>query len=681
MGSREGGGGAEIRVAPLLIILVAFGLRVWALDTVPPGLTHDESAHLHDALRIWEGDRPIYLTSAYGREPLYDYANAPLVGLVGMEVFTGRLASAWWGTVLVALLYAWVARALDRPSALLAAALLALSFWPLSTSRQILRSTALPTLLTAAMWLFWRAVYPARYKSDAGMMGHHQRRYFLLAGVMLGLSFYTYMPARAAWLVPTLFGLSLALFDRPRWRRVRAGMGLMLLTMALLAAPLLVYLSTHPGLEVRVTELAAPLEALGRGDPGPLWSRLRETALLLSHRGDVHWMYNVSGRPLLPPVLAASFYLGLLVVVYGALRWRRPAYGLLLLWLLLGVAPALVTGLESSALRAIAAQPAVFVFVAVPPVALGRRLWSSLPLSGRAARAGAVGLPLVALLLLGRHTAHAYFDDWAQRRDTRVAYNTHVVEIARYLGAQPPDTPVAISTLYPGPFHDPSVVDVTLDPTGLVVRWYDARFALLFPAAERARAVFPALVSLDESLKPLFQPTARLLERVELAPDDLYPWFEVYSWQPRVAQVGLPLTDPVDVGHSVAFVGYRLLPPAVAPGGSVELLTFWRVLDRPSLEAADEEWVLFTHVLDGAGQIAGQQDRLDVPVWNWSPGDLFVQLHRFSIDADLAPGAYPLQIGVYRRVAGYPRLPVYDARGEVVVADHISLPDLEVVAP
>jgi hypothetical protein len=128
-------------------------------------------------------------------------------------------------------------------------------------------------------------------------------------------------------------------------------------------------------------------------------------------------------------------------------------------------------------------------------------------------------------------------------------------------------------------------------------------------------------------------------------------------------------------------VGYRLQTNAVPPGGIVELLTFWRVLDRPSLEAADEEWVVFTHVLDADGQIAGQQDRLDVPVWNWSPGDLFVQLHRFSIDADLAPGSYPLQIGVYRRIAGYPRLPVYDPQGASVVADHIPLPDLEVVAP
>jgi 4-amino-4-deoxy-L-arabinose transferase-like glycosyltransferase len=667
---------ARLPICQCAIILVAFALRVWALDSVPPGLTHDEAAHLHDAQRIWEGARPIYLTSAYGREPLYDYVSAPLVGLSGMRVLTGRLVSALWGTALVGLLYAWVARAFDRPTATLAAALMALSFWPLSTSRQILRSITMPVLLTAALLLFWQAVYPAPRRRGQEAAGRHQRRHFILTGALLGLSCYTYMPARITWLAPTLLGLGLALTDRPRWRRVRAGLGLMLLTMALVAAPLLLYLATHPALEVRVAELAAPLQALRDGDPGPLWARLRETATLLSHRGDVHWMYNLSGRPLLPPLWAGSFYLGLLILIVGLLRRRRPAYGLLLLWLLLGVAPALVTGLESSALRAIAAQPAVFVIAALPPVVLGRVLWPRLSLP---ARRVAVGLTGAALTLLGIGTANDYFNLWAGHRDTRVAYHAHVVAIARYLDTQPADTPVAISTLYPGPLHDPYVTDVALNRADLQTQWYDARFALVFPDASEARAVLPALAPLDDALRPWFEPTAQLLARVELQPDDLVPWFEVYTWQPRRAQAGLPLSDAVDVGHVVAFVGHRLNTPSVAPGGSVELLTCWRVLDPAQLAALDSQLVLFTHVLDAAGQIVGQRDRLDVPTWNWSPGDLFVQLHRFAIDDDLAPGLYSLEVGAYVRAAGYPRLPVYDPRNPAVVADHIPLPPLEVL--
>jgi 4-amino-4-deoxy-L-arabinose transferase-like glycosyltransferase len=676
----------------IFALLVAFALRAWALNVAPPGLTHDEAAHLHDARRIWEGYRPIYLTSAYGREPLYDYATAPLVGLAGMRIITGRLASAFWGTALVALLYAWTARALDRPTALLAAALMALSFWPLSTSRQALRSITNPTTLTAALLLFWQAVYPANSSNDFPWhRPPEQMSRFVLAGAILGLSWYTYMPARITWLAPTLLGLSLALTDRPRWRRVRVGLGLMLLTMALVAAPLLVYLAQHPQLEVRVDELAAPLRAFQQGDPGPLWNRAREAATLLSHRGDVHWMYNISGRALLPPVLATLFYLGLLIVAHEILRRRRPAHGLLALWLLLGLAPALITGLESSSLRAIAVQPAVFVVAALPPIALGRRLW---PRIGQRARAGAMGLTVAALALLGAQSTHDYFHVWAKHRDTRTAYHSHVVQIARYLQAQLDDTPIGISTLYPGPLHDPYATDVALGRENLkrTLRWYDARFALVFPDAAQSRAVFPALAPLDAALWPLFETTAQRLERVELQSDDLSPWFEVYTWQPRQAQANLPLSDPIDVGHVVAFLGHQLNTPTLTPGGTVELLTFWRV-QSPTPALAPERsagasvpnpqspLVFFTHVLDDTAQIMGQQDRLDAPAWNWSPGDLLVQLHRFSIEADLAPGLYPLEIGVYVREPGYPRLPVYDSKDPSLVSDHILLSPIEVVAP
>ena len=651
-----------------VIILITFALRVWALDDAPPGLTHDEAAHLHDAQRIWEGYRPIYLTSAYGREPLYDYAAAPLVGLAGMHVFSGRFASALWGTALVALVYAWTARALDRPTALLASALMALSFWPLSTSRQALRSIANPATLTAALLLFWQAVYPTTDR--------HPRRHFFLTGAILGLSWYTYMPARITWLAPALLGLSLALTDRPRWRRVRLGLGLMLLTMILVATPLLNYLAQHPELEVRVDELAAPLRAFQHGDPGPLWNRVRETSTLYSHRGDVHWMYNIAERALLPPPLAALFYLGLIIAAHETLRRRRPAHALLLLWLLLGTAPALVTGLESSSLRAIAAQPAVIIIAALPPVALGRRLW---PRLGRPTRAGAVGLTVAALALLGMQTTRDYFDLWANHRHTRTAYHTHVVQIARYLDAQPSNTPVAISTLYPGPLHDPYAADVALDRADLkeTMRWYDARFALVFPDVEQSRAVFPALAPLDAALWPLFEPTAQLVDRVELQPDDLSPWFEIYTWSP--SQANLPLTDPIDIGHTIAFIGHQLNTPTITPGDTVELLTFWRV--QSPISNTQYPLILFTHVLDDANHVIGQQDRLDAPAWNWSPGDLFVQLHRFNVDADLSPGLYPLEIGVYFDAPNYPRLPVYDSKDPSLTADHILLPPIEVVTP
>jgi hypothetical protein len=174
--------------------------------------------------------------------------------------------------------------------------------------------------------------------------------------------------------------------------------------------------------------------------------------------------------------------------------------------------------------------------------------------------------------------------------------------------------------------------------------------------------------------------------RVTLRADDLAPWFEVYRWRPREAAQRFSTQAALDVGHVLDFVGHRLLTPRVPPGGTVELLTFWRVpgdVSAGQVPAATDgaPLVLFTHVLDGAGQIVGQQDRLDVPAWTWAPGDHWVQLHRFPLKADLAPGNYALRVGVYIQTEGYPRLPVYDPAASTGMTDSILLPALEVTAP
>lgn len=653
----------------LLILLLAFGLRVWGLEAAPPGVTHDEAAHLHDAQRIWEGARPIYLTTAYGREPLYDYVAAPLVGLLGRQVGVGRLISALWGTALVALVYGWARRAFDRPVGLLAAALLAVSFWPLATSRQILRSISMPVMLTAGMLFFWGALFPrGRGKG---------RRDLVLAGLFLGLSFYTYMPARTSWLIPALLGLSLALTDRPRWRGIRWGLGAMLLVMALVAAPLLGYLAAHPALEVRVDELAEPLRSALVGDPGPLWQRFQQTVGLFSHQGDVQWIYNIAGRPLLPPVLALLFYLGILVAARESLKSGRlaQAHRVLLLWLVLGVVPALVTGLESSSLRAIAAQPAVFVLTALPLAAAGKGLMRWAIRAGREAMArwGLLALALLGLALLAAQTVGDYFGNWAKDPATRVAYHSHMVAMIRHLEGTPDLSPVGVSSIYPGPLHDQYTAAVVTERAELLdgLRWYDARSALVFPQAEEARAIFPALARLDPALAAYFEPAASLVERVNLHADDLSPWFELYRWQPQAARSRLPLAEPVVVGEWLAFRGYDLLTPTVTAGGTVGLVTFWEpLLERP----AGEELVLFTHLLD-QDRVVGQQDRLDVPPSAWRRGDLFAQYHRFSVEAGLSAGFYDLEVGAYFRAADNPRLPIY--RDGKMVGDRILLEAVE----
>jgi len=177
---------------------------------------------------------------------------------------------------------------------------------------------------------------------------------------------------------------------------------------------------------------------------------------------------------------------------------------------------------------------------------------------------------------------------------------------------------------------------------------------------------------------------------VALRPDDLDPFFVVYDWDPQVALAALQeraqgapleLTLPVNFGDALQLLGYDLRTPTVVPGGTVELVTLWQVTDpqplRPrDLSDVDAELVLFTHALDAAGAVVGQEDRLDAPAWDWQAGDVIAQLHRFALPHDLPPGPVALEVGAYRR-ANLTRLPVLV--DGVVVDDRVLLQPVEVV--
>jgi len=722
-------------IALIAILIVAIALRVWRLDSVPPGLTHDEASNGHDAAAVLRGVRPIYFTVGYGHEPLYPYSVALSMALLGPTDVALRLTTVAWGVGLIALSYAVTRRLFGPPPALIAAAWMTVSFWCVMTSRVGLRAITSAVTFLASAYAFWRAVLAAgaaREGQRTRLLPQWSGRTWLwwaLSGLSLGASIYTYMASRV---MPAVYGLFVAylaithafLIRRrseagvgshtsgradqsvvweghlsSRWRGVLIGVVLLLLIAALVAAPLIHYLVTHPTAEQRLGQLSGPIKDALRGRFGGLWSRVSRSLPMITVRGDPLWLYNIPGRPLLDVVGAAFFYAGLVVCLW---RWRDPRYTFVLLWLLVGLAPALVTGPDATTLRSITAQPVIFIVVALGLWTILRFFSRSLGQWGRVVTAGIVALLVVAT---AARTAHAYFDVWAQNPDVRVAYHHALVEQAHHLDAQPDGGTVALSSIYPGRFHDPYTMEITLRRDDLSLRWFDGRRALVFPASQESRLVIPTIAPLDELFSPFFTPHAVRLHSQRFRPDDLIKGFDVYRfdaddalaallsttgdspvfWSPadtfpadRPRSIYELIDVPVNVGGVINLVGYDLRTPTVEPGGEILLLTIWRVRDaiQPAPDGpVTSELVAFTHLLDPGGSVVGQRDRLDVPSWHWRPGDAFVQLHRFPVDDDLSPGSYNLQVGFYKREDAA-RLPV--VVDDTAVDDRILLRPVEV---
>ena len=670
---------------------MAVGLRLYQIADVPPGLTHDEADHGISAWGVVNGEWPIYFTIGYGREPFYDYVSAGLMTLLGPTYLAGRLATVYFSLLLIPILFTWVRHTFTTPVALLTAAGLALSFWPQMTGRQMLRSTILPTLFTLAVYFFWRALQKSKgaegQACPLGRLGAGSERSrrrdggelpnypvtqlpitnYLLSGLFLGLTFYTYLPARVLWLIfPALLGFWF-LANRPLFHQTWRGTLFVLLVAGLVGLPLFYYLTTHPDVEVRVEELSAPLTAAFNGNFTPLWHSTRDSLRLFIIEGDSTWRYNIPGRPFFNPVMGLFFYLGLLIALWKTIRHRHAPSFFALVWLLLGLSPVFVTGPELATTQAIGAQPVLYLFPAITLEKLGD--WEIGRLRNRLSHIRPYRLQFTVYSLLFTFTAvstfYNYFIIWANEPAVRVQYETTMMTAIRYLNEHGAGA-AAVSTTTPDQFHSPALAQMTLHNPTVTLRWFDARASLVWPDTANSILMIPGFTPIAPGLVDYLKDTAVLSQSLSLRASDANRPLDIYQVKAPEALLTYFETVPTTiVGDDVAeLLGYDLQTPTVQPGELVRLATLWRVY-QPLPEA-----VLFTHMLAPDGTPLAQADRLNAPSYAWQAGDRFVQLHELKVPQGTAVGSYPLIIGLYLR-STLQRLPISTNNG--LISDHLPL--------
>lgn len=87
--------------------------------------------------------------------------------------------------------------------------------------------------------------------------------------------------------------------------------------------------------------------------------------------------------------------------------------------------------------------------------------------------------------------------------------------------------------------------------------------------------------------------------------------------------------------------------PAVPQGQALLLNLYWQ-----PLAPLDADYAIFLHLLDAQGRTVAQRDTViragDYPTSRWQPGELALDLADLPIPADLPAGEYQLEMGVYR---------------------------------
>lgn len=648
----------------LLILLLAFGLRLYALADIPPGLTHDEANHGREAIGILRGVLLFVFPLNYGSEPLYSYTAAASMWLFGETLFALRFVNVLFNVFAIGISYLWVRHRFNQTTALVTALLLAISFWPLASAREALRAGMLPFFMGAAVWFFWLLI-----DKDEGQS--RRRRWFTVAfGVSVAITLHIYLAARVAWVVFPLFLVYLAWQRRDTfrqsWQPVLAG----LLLAGVLVTPLFVYLERNPYALTRLSMLDAPLENLRSGNLLPLWQNATSAllAFIWPGYGDQFLAYNIPGRPVFDAVSAFLFVLGLGICLW---RWQRPSYAFVLLWFGVGILPSLITGPTANTTRNLAALTPVFVLPAIgftTAVQLLKARINSLPRWLPAAVAAGW------LLFAGWRSVGDYFITWANDPDVRGAYQVNLVAMLDYLADGTPTEPVLLSTVYPGPAHDPSI-NLVLTGEEANKRWTDARWALVAPGGHSSRAMIPASTPPHPFLTQWLEPR----QTVSLRPDDLDPTFTDYWLDAAQLQTWAEETTVANFNNALTLHHAEWLN-AATPGETAELLLIWRITDPARVgpmvpPAFTTDVVMFTQILDTSGVPFAQQDALDAPSWAWQAGDLVAQIHPVAIPAETAPDSYRAIVGIYDRLSG-DRLPVL-VDGEAV-GDFAAVAPLEI---
>jgi 4-amino-4-deoxy-L-arabinose transferase-like glycosyltransferase len=666
------------------ILLIAAFFRLYRLEAVPPGLQHDEVFHGHDAYTVLQGTHLIYFESNAGNEPLFVYLMAGTIALFGSNYLGIRLAAVLCGLVTIVFTYLLARKAFGYRVALWTSAGMAVSFWPVFMSRVGLRAASLPPMAAAAAYFLWAGLRQpkARRRSVA----------FALAGVFLGGTLYTYPASRMIPLIFLLFVFYLALFHRPLLREHWKGILLSFVLAALVFVPMGVYIWTHPQADVRLQQLSGPLGLLAQGDPSQVIRFTLDTLKMFTFRGDPVWRYNLAERPVFEPVSGTLFYIGLILALF---RWRRPRYAFLLLWLLLALAPSMITDSAPSFLRASGALPVVYIFPALAIESAWR--W----LDERFGKRAIYGLAAALLLLLAGNawwTYRDYFTVWPQQPEVRFVYQTDLTEAAHYLDETDIADTVCLSSSSPHDL-DPFIFDFTLKKKRKI-KWYDGPYSLVFPnGGERGLYLFPVSTPLHQGLKEEYFQDARLVEERRFPDGELaFSAYELEAREMLQAKIealqnsssavwssevqffpgdpqGLrhPVAFPVDFNHQLKFLGYELTDDALSPGEWAHLTSYWRVL-RDVAEPLP--LAIFVHLLDSQSTVWGGKDILSVATAGWEAGDIFVQAHRFPLPADIPAGQYQVEIGVYSR-ADMQRFFVF-VEGQPV-ADRLLLEPINVV--
>lgn len=671
----------------LILVLVTTWVRVWRLPEIPPAFNYDEAYNAIDSLWLWKSGTFVpYLPGNTGRHALFHYLAGLSLTVLGVNVFAMRLVSVFIGIVTVPLTYRWVTTMFAKMSTrhilgVIASAGMAFSFWHVLLSRSGFRASLLHFLYLLMAYLFWQG------------WQRRSTRYIVGAGIVLGLSQYTYW---LAGLLPLQFGLfafllsTVARKTQPhRVKQIWRWIGVMAVGSFIVFVPLgASYLKDPTALGyVSQSSIAVKIAAGERS----LGNHLLNSVRIFVDGPVGLWQGQTAQFMAFDWLALLGFWLGLLVALR---RWQEPAYlflltGLLVLWL-----PAPLNDIDFSDLRLPAMLPVHHAIsnlrvAGVLPiyytlVAVGLLFgvqWAAQKLPAANKMSGvAAATAILVFVVSGGLNSYNFFVRWPAQPFLYERYNGPIFDLARQLAHESRSKDILIPFhLYAHPtmhfFFDSIFTETATPPLA-----DSHKSAILVTTANHPESAYMWLVRTAEGAGAAFlvdtQNVAGLLQFSSQETMNTYNLAAplMFSAQttliPNMESLRPKLANPPPTGkinytwsNQVRLVGYKIMPEWTQPGQSINLSLYWRNLtDQPVTHD------VFIHGVNSRGEGVGQVDGVELTDGHrWRAGKITPTHHTLHLAGGLSPGPYLIRLGLFNARTGN-RVPI-SGNNEIIMGD------------
>jgi 4-amino-4-deoxy-L-arabinose transferase-like glycosyltransferase len=410
-------------LAVAAVTLLAAFVRIYRIETFPPGLHGDEAWTGIDARRVLdEGWIGPYVPSALGQPSGPLYWTALVFKLFGDGLLQLRLSMAVLGVATVGVTYFAACQMFDRRTGLLACALLAFMSWHILFSRTAFMVTAQP--LAEAVFL---ATFFLAFKRDSYLL-------YGVAGAVLGIGVYSYNAYPVFVAASGVFAIVMLAREWRRWRRLAPQLLVMSLVAFIVAQPLISYVRDDKNDYLAHHRLISILykpefeDADLRGKARVLIDRTVDWAGLMTVDPKIDYTDGTGVEPILDRVTLVLLLAGVGV----CLKRRQPAHLALLVYLVVLPVSAIIT-VDASARRSLALTPVVAMLAALPLACVWD--WAELQ-PDRARRIGRLSIAAI-VVAIAAFNLRTYFRDEARSEPARWVYVEQLAAASKYIASRP----------------------------------------------------------------------------------------------------------------------------------------------------------------------------------------------------------------------------------------------------